>query len=160
MIELNLEKQIETNINQLQIRKSVSIRLPNFNCRNFLIRGRNSEFYPPLERLQNSLGFWYSGSPRVHLEVGLKSKFCPDSSICPELRPSPTFSDHTSWTFGRMRAYLIFLERSQNSPSLLHGTFLLILQRIQSVEFCEIIISLNQNLYPRFFHMCAVFQRS
>jgi hypothetical protein len=40
--------------------------------------------------------------------------------------------------------YLCFLEKSQNSVSLLHWAFLLILYRIQSAEFCEIIISLNK----------------
>jgi hypothetical protein len=28
------------------------------------------------------------------------------------------------------------------------------------VEFCEIVVSPNQNKYPRFFHLCAVFQLS
>jgi hypothetical protein len=30
------------------------------------------------------------------LELGLKSNVDPDSLICPELTPPPTFSDHNS----------------------------------------------------------------
>jgi hypothetical protein len=51
-------------------------------------------FYPPLERLQNSLGFWYSRFPQNSFESGLKDQICPDSLVCPELTPSPTFSNH------------------------------------------------------------------
>jgi hypothetical protein len=43
-----------------------------------------------------------------------------------------------------MRVYLYFLEMSQNSLSLLHWIFLLILHRIELAEFCGIIISLNK----------------
>jgi hypothetical protein len=40
--------------------------------------------------------------------------------------------------------YLCFLERSQNYLSHLHWKILLILHRIQSAEFCEIVVSPNQ----------------
>jgi hypothetical protein len=55
--------------------------------------------------------------------------------------------------------YLYFLKRSQNYLSLLYWEFPLFPHHIQLPEFWEIVISLNQNLYPRFFHLCAVFQR-
>jgi hypothetical protein len=45
-----------------------------------------------------------------------------------------------------MRVFLCFLERSENSLSLSYCAFVLILHYVQSTEFCEIIISLNQNL--------------
>jgi hypothetical protein len=53
-------------------------------------------FYPPLERLQNSLGFLYSIFPQNLSRSGLKDQGCPDSLIYPELTPPPTFSDHNS----------------------------------------------------------------
>jgi hypothetical protein len=123
--------------------------------------------------LQNSLGFWYSRLPRNLVGSGLKVQSCLDSSICPELTPPSTFNDHNFWTVGRMtppstfndhnfwtvgrmRAYLYFLERSQNSLSLLHWVFLLILHHIELAEFCKIIVSPSQKLYSRFFHLCAV----
>jgi hypothetical protein len=45
-----------------------------------------------------------------------------------------------------MRVYLCFLKMSQNSLSLSYCAFFLILHRVQSAEFCEIVIGLNQNL--------------
>jgi hypothetical protein len=111
---------------------------------NFLIRDWNSAFYPPLERLQNSLGFWYSRFPKISFESGLKVQIDPDSSICPELTPPPNFSDHNFLTFGWMRVCLCFLERYQNSLSLLYCAFFLILYQSQSAEFCEIVIAENK----------------
>jgi hypothetical protein len=63
MIELNLKnksKQLEINSNQ---KITTCNATPNSIGRNFLIRDRNSAFYPPLERLKNSIGFWYSRFP-------------------------------------------------------------------------------------------------
>jgi hypothetical protein len=45
-----------------------------------------------------------------------------------------------------MRCYLCILERSQNSLSRLYCAFLLILHRVLSAKFYEVIIGLNQNL--------------
>jgi hypothetical protein len=75
------------------------MKLVNYPCstgRNFLIRDWNSAFYPPLERIQISLGFWYSRFPQISFGSGLKVQIDPDSSIYPELTPPPTFSDHNS----------------------------------------------------------------
>jgi hypothetical protein len=74
MIELNWKnklKQLEVNSNRRNITRNVT---PTSIGLNFLIRDRNSAFYPPFERLQNSLGFWYLRFPIFRLEVGLKSK--------------------------------------------------------------------------------------
>jgi hypothetical protein len=66
MIELNFEEQIENKLEVHSNRKSVTHNVtPNSTDRNFLIRGQNSEFYPPLERLQNYIGFWYSRIPQI-----------------------------------------------------------------------------------------------
>jgi hypothetical protein len=75
MIELKFEEQLKTKLKLTQPEKITRNVTPNSTGRKFLIRDRNSVFYPPLERLQNSLGFWYSRLPRFRLEVGLKSKF-------------------------------------------------------------------------------------
>jgi hypothetical protein len=72
------------------------INYPSSTGRNFLIRDRNSAFYQPLESLQNSLGFWYSRFPHISFGSGLQVQIGPDSSVCPELTPPPTFSDHDS----------------------------------------------------------------
>jgi hypothetical protein len=154
---VELEKQIEEKFKLNQTGKTKLVNHLSSTDRNILIRNRNFAFYPPLERLQNPLGFWYSRFFRISFGSGLKVQSCPDSSICPELTPPPTFSGHNSWTVGRMRVYLCFLERSQNSLSLPYCVFFLILWQSQSAEFCEIVGSLNQNLHPRFFHVCAGF---
>jgi hypothetical protein len=64
MIELNFEEQIETklevNSNQKNVTRNVTL---NSTGHNFPIRDQNSKFYPQLERLQNSMGFWYSRFP-------------------------------------------------------------------------------------------------
>jgi hypothetical protein len=71
---LNFEEQIKNKFEVNSNRKHVTHNVtPNSTGRNFLIGDQNSTFYPPFERLQNSLGFWYS----FRLEVGLKFKFCP-----------------------------------------------------------------------------------
>jgi hypothetical protein len=155
MNKINFESKHEVNSNQKNITRNVTT---NSSSRNILIRNRISKFYPPLKSLQNSLGFWYSRTLQDSFGSGRKVQICPYSLIYLELTPSPTFSDHNSWTVGRMRVYLCFLKSSQNSLSLWHWTFLLILHHIQSAEFCEIIVSPNQNLYSRFFHFCTVFQ--
>jgi hypothetical protein len=49
------------------------------------MRGQNSEFYLSLERLQNSLGFWYSEFSHISFAIRHKVHICPDSLICPEL---------------------------------------------------------------------------
>jgi hypothetical protein len=70
--------------------------------------------------------------------------------ICPELISSstpPNYSDHNSCTVCRVMVYLSFLKRSQNFLSLPYCEFLLIPHRVQSTEFCETIVSTNQNLY-------------
>jgi hypothetical protein len=64
LIELNFEKQIESKLEVNSNRKNVTRNVTsNSTGRNFLIRDQNSKFYPPLEMLQNSIGFWYSGFP-------------------------------------------------------------------------------------------------
>jgi hypothetical protein len=73
---------------------------------------------------------------------------------------TPTCRDHNFWTIGRMRVYLYFLEGYQNCLPLLYCSFLLFLHQIQSARFYEIVVSPNQNLYSRFFHLCIVFQWS
>jgi hypothetical protein len=50
----------------------------------------NSEFYPSLERLRNSLGFWYSEFSHISFGIRFKVQNCPDSLICPELIFSST----------------------------------------------------------------------
>jgi hypothetical protein len=161
MIELNCEERFENKLEVNSNRKHVThnVTLNSTGC-NFLIWDRNSAFCPPLERLQNSLWFCYSTSPQISFGSGVKVQICPDSSICPELTPFSAVIDHNSWTVGRIRVDLWFLERSHNYLSLLHWTFLLILHCIQSAEFCEIVVSPNQNLYSRFFHLYTVFQGS
>jgi hypothetical protein len=103
-------------------------------------------------------GFW---SILSFIFLWSKVQIARYAAVCPELSSAapPNCSDRNCWIVGRMRAYLCFMERSQNSLSLLHWTFLLILHRIQSAEFCEIIVSPIQNLYSRFFHLCTVFQQ-
>jgi hypothetical protein len=161
MIELNFEEQIENKLEVNSNRKNVTRNATsNSTGRNFLIRGWNSEFYPLLERLQNYLGLWYSRFPQDPFGSGIKVQNYPDSSICPELTPPPNFSDHTSWTVGRRRVYLCFLERYQIYLSLLYCELFLIRHRVQSAEFCVIIICPNQNLWLRFLHLCTAFQRS
>jgi hypothetical protein len=97
MIELNFEEQIENklevNSNQKNITRNAT---PNSTSRNFLTQDQNSRFYPPLEKLQNSLGFWYSRLPQIPFGSRLKVQICPDSSIWPELTPPPNFGDHNS----------------------------------------------------------------
>jgi hypothetical protein len=97
MIELNCEEQIENKLEVNSNRKHVTHNITlNSTGRNSLIRDRNSAFYPPLETLQNSLGFWYSRFPQISFGSGIKVQICKDSSTCPELTPLPTFSDHNS----------------------------------------------------------------
>jgi hypothetical protein len=97
MIELNFEEQIEKKLEVNSNRKTVTHNATlNSTGLNFLIRDRNSEFYPPLERIQNSLGFWYSGFCQNTFESGCNFQTCLDGLICPELTPTPTFSDHNS----------------------------------------------------------------
>jgi hypothetical protein len=88
--------ELESNLNPNSNRKNETCKLPSSTGCNFPIRDRNSAFHPPLERLQNYLGFWYSRFPQISFESGLKAQIVPDSSVCPELTPSPTFSDHNS----------------------------------------------------------------
>jgi hypothetical protein len=123
-----------------------SLCYPNSTARNILIRDQNSEFYPLLERLQNSPGFWYSGFPQNSFWSGIKVQICPDNSICPELTPPPTSIDRNSWIISRMRLYLYFLEMYQNYLSLSYCALFLIRHHVQSEEFCEIVICPNQNL--------------
>jgi hypothetical protein len=62
MIEWTFEEQIKNKFEVNSNRKNVTRNItPNSTGRNFLILDQNSEFYLPLERLQNSLGFQYSG---------------------------------------------------------------------------------------------------
>jgi hypothetical protein len=77
-------------------RENELVNHPSSTDHNFLIRNRNSVFYPPLEMLKISLGFWYSGFFRILFGSGPKVQSCPDSSICLELTPPPTFSEHNS----------------------------------------------------------------
>jgi hypothetical protein len=82
MIELNFEEQIENKLEVNSNRKNVTHNAtPNSTGCNILIRDQNSAFYPPLERLQNSPGFWCSRFPQNLFESGLKVQSCPDSSI-------------------------------------------------------------------------------
>jgi hypothetical protein len=95
MIELNCEEQIENklevNSNQKHVTHNVT---PISTGRNSPIRDQNSVFCPPLERLQISLGVWYSRFSQNSFGSGLKVQSGPDSSICPELTSLPSFSDH------------------------------------------------------------------
>jgi hypothetical protein len=80
IIELNFEEQIENKLEVNSNRKTVTRNAtPNSTGRNFLKRDQNSTFYPPLERIQNSLGFWYSRFPQILFLGGLKVQSCPDS---------------------------------------------------------------------------------
>jgi hypothetical protein len=97
MIELNFEEQIENKLEVNSHRKNITHNVtPNSTGRNFIIRDQNSNFYPPLERLENSLGVWYLRFPQNSFGSGRKVQICPDSSICPELTPPPYFSDRNS----------------------------------------------------------------
>jgi hypothetical protein len=97
MIELNCEEQIENKLEVNSNRKHVTHNVTLISTgRTFLIRDQNYVFYPPLERLQISIGFWYSRFSQNLFGVGLKFQSGPDSSIYPELTPPPTFSDHNS----------------------------------------------------------------
>jgi hypothetical protein len=78
--------------------------------------------------------------PQDPFGSGLKVQICPDSSICLELTPPPTFSDHNSLTVGQMRVYLYFMKMSQNSLSLSYCALSLIPHQSHSAEFCEIVI--------------------
>jgi hypothetical protein len=138
MNELNFEEQIENKL-EVNSNRNVTRNYLNSTGRNFLIWDQNPVFYQPLERLQNSLGFWYSRFPQDPFGSRLKVQICSDSSVWLELTPPPTFSDHNSWTVGRMRVYLCFLERSQNSLSLSYCALSLILYQSQSAEFCEFV---------------------
>jgi hypothetical protein len=97
IIELNLKEQIENKFEVNSNRKTVThnVTLNSTGC-NFLIRDQNSAFYPLLERLHNSIGFWYSWFPHISFGSGLKVQIYPDGSISPELTPPSTFSDHNS----------------------------------------------------------------
>jgi hypothetical protein len=64
-----IENKLEVNSNQKTVTHNAT---PNLTGRNFLIRDQNSTFYPPLEILQNSLGFWYSGIPHISFGSGLE----------------------------------------------------------------------------------------
>jgi hypothetical protein len=75
---VELEIKLKTN---KSIRKTKLVNYPSSTSRNFLIRNRNSAFYPPLERLQNYLGFWYSRFFQILFGSGLKFQIDPDSSI-------------------------------------------------------------------------------
>jgi hypothetical protein len=92
MNKMNCENELEVNSN----RKTILVMLPISTGHNFLSRGQNSEFYPPLGRLQNSLGFWYSEFSLNSFGSGCRVQICPDSLICPELTPHSTVSDHNS----------------------------------------------------------------
>jgi hypothetical protein len=73
MLELNFEEQIKNKLEVNSNRKNVTYNAtPDSIGRNFLIRDLNSAFYPPLETLQNSLGFWYSKFPQISFGSGLK----------------------------------------------------------------------------------------
>jgi hypothetical protein len=93
---VELEKEIEEKFKLNQTGKTKLINHPSSTDRNFLIRDQNSVFYPPLERLQNSIGFLYSRFFQILFGSGFKVQSCPDSLICPELTPPPTFSGHNS----------------------------------------------------------------
>jgi hypothetical protein len=54
------------------------------------MRGQNSELYQSLERLQNSLGFWYSEFSHISFGIRLKVQSYSDSLICLELFSSST----------------------------------------------------------------------
>jgi hypothetical protein len=122
-VRVELEKQIEEKFKLNRTGKMKLVNHPSSTDRDFLIRNQNSAFYPVLERLKISLGFWYSSFFRILFGSGLKVQSCPDSSLCPELTPPPIFSGHNSWTVSRMRMYLCFLERSQNSLSIPYCVF-------------------------------------
>jgi hypothetical protein len=97
MIDLNVEEQIENKLEVDSNQKNITHNFaPNSTNHNFLIQDQNSIFYPPLERLQNFVGFWYSRVPQNLFGSGLKVQSCSDSSICPKLTPPPNFSDHHS----------------------------------------------------------------
>jgi hypothetical protein len=67
------------------------------------------------------------------MEVGVKSEFVQlaQSVLKTDFQQHPlTYSAHNSWTIGLMRAYLGFMEISQNSLSLSHYVFLPILRQI------------------------------
>jgi hypothetical protein len=88
MIELSGEEQIENKFEVNSNRKHVTHNVtPISTGLNFLIRDQNSAFYPPLERLQISLGLWYSRFSQNSFGSGLQVQSGPDSSICPELTP-------------------------------------------------------------------------
>jgi hypothetical protein len=126
------------------------------------VRSQNYEFSLSLESLWNPLRLWYSEFPLVLLLLSQNPKVekLRHSAYIRSSSSTPTCRDHYFWTVGRMRVYLYFLKRYQNYLPLLYCSFLLILHQNQSAWFCKIIISLNQNLYSRFFHLCIVFQRS
>jgi hypothetical protein len=107
-----MENKLEVNPNRENETRNVT---PTSTGRNFLIRDRNPAFYPPLERWQNSLGFWYSSFPRFHLEVGLKFKFILTVRSVQNWH-LPQLSVTITPELGRMRVYLCFLKRSQNFP--------------------------------------------
>jgi hypothetical protein len=90
----------------------------------------------------------YSVFFQISFGIGLKVQNCLDNLIRPEFisNSPPTCSDHNSWTVGRMRVYLCFLESSRNSLSLSYFAFFLILHCVESTGFCEIVVCLNQNL--------------
>jgi hypothetical protein len=73
LIELNFEEQIENKLEVNSNRKNITRNVtPNSIGRSFLIQDLNSIFYPPLERLQNSLRFWYSMFAQNLFGSGLK----------------------------------------------------------------------------------------
>jgi hypothetical protein len=53
---------------------------------------------------------------------------------------------------------MLYGKVSKISITLLYLLFFLIWYHTPSVEFYEIVVSLNQNLYSRFFYLCIVFQ--
>jgi hypothetical protein len=126
-------------------------------------RYQNSEFLPRFRRaIDSSTTLIFRIFPRSCVDYAqvLKSRsyiirFKSEIPAAP-----PTCRDHNSWIVGYMKVYLYFLEGYENSLPLLYCSFLLILHQIQSARFCEIVVSPNQNLYSRFFHLCIVFQWS
>jgi hypothetical protein len=80
MIEMNLKEQMENKLEVNPSRENETRNVTSISTGlNFIIRDRNSAFYPLLERIQNSLGFWYSRFPQILSASGLKVQICPDS---------------------------------------------------------------------------------
>jgi hypothetical protein len=82
---VELEKQIEEKFKLNRTGKMNLVNHPSSTDRNFLIQNWNSAFYPPLERMKISLGFWYSRFFQISFRSRLKVQSCLDGLIWPEL---------------------------------------------------------------------------